>query len=195
MSNLKEHLLNFESFIGGWYIPEDMCDEMIKTYDLNKNFHVEGTVGTESNVDHSRKKSRELIFAPDIFFNTFPIYATLLQECLMSYLKKYEYAEKVQKFSINTNVKIQYYDKNEGFKNFHFENEGMSSSLKRHLVFMTYLNNVEDGGTEFKYQNLITPAKKGLTLIWPAQWTHTHRGQISNTKEKYIVTGWFNFYE
>ena len=60
---------------------------------------------------------------------------------------------------------------------------------------MTYLNSVEDGGTEFKYQNLITPAKKGLTLIWPAQWTHTHRGQISGTKEKYIVTGWFNFHE
>ena len=60
---------------------------------------------------------------------------------------------------------------------------------------MTYLNDVEDGGTEFKYQNLTTPAKKGLTLIWPVYWTHTHRGQISNTKTKYITTGWFDFYE
>ena len=36
-------------------------------------------------------------------------------------------------------------------------------------------------------------AKKGLTLIWPATWTHTHRGIVSNDKEKYIVTGWYSF--
>jgi hypothetical protein len=58
---------------------------------------------------------------------------------------------------------------------------------------MTYLNDVEDGGTEFKYQNIISPAKKGLTLLWPVDWTHTHKGQISKTKEKYIITGWLSF--
>ena len=58
---------------------------------------------------------------------------------------------------------------------------------------MTYLNNVKDGGTMFKYQNLTIPAKKGLTLIWPSDWTHTHKGQISNTKEKYIITGWYSY--
>ena len=56
---------------------------------------------------------------------------------------------------------------------------------------MTYLNDVEDGGTEFYYQKLKTKAKKGLTLIWPTDFTHTHRGIVSKTKEKYIVTGWF----
>jgi hypothetical protein len=194
MNNLKEHHLNFESFLGGWYIPENICDEMIEMHKVNKHLHLEGTVGTDGNVDHSKKKSRELIFTANDFFNTFPKYTNLLQECLINYIEKYEYANKVAKFSVNANVKIQYYNKNEGFKNFHFENEGFSYFLSRHLVFMTYLNNVEDGGTEFKYQNLITPAKKGLTLIWPAQWTHTHRGQISSTKEKYIVTGWFSFH-
>jgi hypothetical protein len=58
---------------------------------------------------------------------------------------------------------------------------------------MTYLNDVNDGGTEFLYQKITSPAKKGLTLIWPADWTHTHRGQISKTKEKSIITGWFNY--
>ena len=57
---------------------------------------------------------------------------------------------------------------------------------------MTYLNNVPDGGTEFLYQKITTPAKKGLTLIWPSDWTHTHRGQISNEHEKYIATGWYS---
>ena len=44
------------------------------------------------------------------------------------------------------------------------------------LVFMTYLNTVTDlGGTAFKYQNLEVQAEKGLTLIWPSDWTHTHK--------------------
>ena len=58
---------------------------------------------------------------------------------------------------------------------------------------MTYLNDVGKSGTEFLYQNIKVPAKKGLTLIWPTDWTHTHRGIISKNKEKTIVTGWFNF--
>ena len=36
---------------------------------------------------------------------------------------------------------------------------------------MTYLNDVPDGGTHFKYQELTAPAKKGLTLIWPTDFT------------------------
>ena len=64
----------------------------------------------------------------------------------------------------------------------------------RHLVFMTYLNDVEDKGeTEFVLQNLKVKAEKGKTVIWPSDWTHTHRGIISPTQEKYIVTGWFSF--
>jgi len=61
------------------------------------------------------------------------------------------------------------------------------------LTFMTYLNTVIDrGGTEFYYQKLVHEAKTGKTLIWPVDWTHTHRGVVSPTQDKYIITGWFN---
>ena len=43
----------------------------------------------------------------------------------------------------------------------------------------------------FKYQNITIPAKKGLTLIWPAGFTHVHKGQVSHTKDKLILTGWW----
>ena len=58
---------------------------------------------------------------------------------------------------------------------------------------MTYLNDVKDGGTEFKFQKITTEAKKGLTLLWPSDFTHTHRGQITHNSEKYIVTGWLSY--
>ena len=41
-------------------------------------------------------------------------------------------------------------------------------------------------------ENLIEEAKKGNLVIWPAEFTHMHKGVISKTKEKYIATGWFN---
>ena len=93
-------------------------------------------------------------------------------------------------------MSIQHYKSGEGFYKWHMEYTGYSHTVNRHLVFMTYLNNIENAGTEFYYfPDLNIQAEKGLTLIWPAGWTHTHRGVVSNVDEKYIVTGWFSFYD
>ncbi|GIS66316.1 MAG: hypothetical protein CM1200mP5_1000 [Candidatus Pelagibacterales bacterium] len=44
---------------------------------------------------------------------------------------------------------------------------------------MTYLNNVEDGGTtNFEYYDIKVKPEIGKTLIWPAEWTHAHTGSI-----------------
>ena len=59
---------------------------------------------------------------------------------------------------------------------------------------MTYLNDVNKGGeTEFYYQKLKIKPEKGLTLIWSADWTFTHKGHTTLDEDKYIITGWFNF--
>ena len=143
-------------------------------------------------IDESRKQSLEVGIHKDC--NYFPIYdyRLALQQVLDKYTEKYLFSKYTTHFNINENYNLQYYKPNEGFKTWHHE-KGCKSDRLRHLVFMTYLNDVEDGGTEFYHQKLTSPAKKGLTLIWPTDWTHTHRGQISKTKEKYIVTGWYSF--
>ena len=59
---------------------------------------------------------------------------------------------------------------------------------------MTYLNDItDDGETEFFHQKIKIKPEKGLTVIWPADWTFTHRGIPSNTQVKYITTGWMSF--
>ena len=66
--------------------------------------------------------------------------------------------------------------------------------MHRLLVWMTYLNDVTDGGeTEFPYYGLKIKPEKGKTLIWPAEWTHAHRGCPVGSEAKYIVTGWMHF--
>jgi hypothetical protein len=112
------------------------------------------------------------------------------REIVKNLESKYEDIKKQEYYGLVESYNIQYYPPKGGYKIWHCERE---SNINRNFVFMTYLNDVPVGGTEFKYQKIITPAKKGLTLIWPSDWTHIHRGQISNVNEKYIVTGWLGY--
>ena len=59
---------------------------------------------------------------------------------------------------------------------------------------MTYLTTIKDGGgTMFTQQDVITPSIAGLTVIWPAGWTHYHHGIPAPLETKYIITGWCCF--
>lgn len=186
-----EEKFPFESFIGGWYISENICDEIIDFYDQNTHLQKEGKVGSNTpRIEKDRKESFDIAL-----HRSHPIlknYMSELQQCLEKYIERYEYCNFSDRFSITETINIQKYPVGGGFKTFHYERMARSA-MSRYLVFMTYLNSVEDGGTEFLYQKIQTPAKKGLTMIWPTEWTHTHKGIISNTKEKIIITGWYNF--
>jgi hypothetical protein len=194
MSNLKEFKIDEKSLIGGSYISKDICKNIIDYYEKNKHLHYRGTV-RDGISDNSKKESSEIALNVNSFVNLFPDYINELEVVLKNYKKKYKYSNEVYYYNLNENIKIQHYKKNEGFKVWHSENDGSRKVIKRHLVFMTYLNTVDDAGTDFLYQDLTTKAEEGLTLIWPAHWTHTHKGQISKHSEKYIVTGWFSFNE
>ena len=185
-----EEKLPFNSFIGGWYIPEKNCDDLVNYYNENTHLVHKGKIGHKGKVELEHKESFDISFYGNE--KVLLDYNTELQKCLDLYLKKYEYCNYSDKFNITEPVNLQKYPVGGGFKLYHFERMSRLS-VKRYLVFMTYLNDVDDGGTEFLYQKLKTPAKKGLTLIWPSEWTHTHRGIISNSKEKIIITGWYNF--
>ena len=186
-----EHELPYESFIGGWYIPENICNNLIDYFKKNKKLSEKGK--TLSGINLDIKDSLDLSITIDDFKNKEVLneYALKLIEVLQLYQNRFTYCKEMALFDLTENCNIQYYKPKGGFKKWHFERGNLNLS-SRVLTFMTYLNTVEDGGTDFYYQKLSLPAKKGLTLIWPTDWTHTHKGQISS-KEKYIITGWFNF--
>ena len=190
---MDEYELNFNTFMGGWFMPESVIDNILKWSEKNSNKIKSGMVSgglikdIKDSMDISIESNND---DPEIFE-----YRNYLQECLILYLKKYYDCDLTNdKFNVVEPITYQYYRKGGGFKTWHNERGGIKTS-KRILVFMTYLNNVENGGTEFKNFNLTTPAKKGLTLIWPTDWPWIHKGQISHTKEKHIITGWFSFYD
>lgn len=193
----EEYLLDKKSFIGGWFIKEKICDDLINLFEKNvdkavkgKTVHNDGKHIVNTNYKNSLDISVDMFDKKDQIF--FDEYGLALSECLKKYIEKYNYINQLSKFSILEAPNLQKYKPNEGFFAWHFERGGKPTS-SRALVFMTYLNNVENGGTEFLYQDITTEAKKGLTLFFPVDWTHTHRGQISKTNDKYIITGFYNY--
>lgn len=61
----------------------------------------------------------------------------------------------------------------------------------RIFVYQVYLTDHEDEGeTEFLYQGVKVKPEMGKLLMWPAHFTHPHRGNPVYKKTKYIATGW-----
>lgn len=109
--------------------------------------------------------------------------------CMQLYMEKFPVIQQYDLTSYYLNV--QKTKAGEGYHIWHPESDGGSSSTKRVLVSMIYLNDVEEGGeTEFLYQHKRFKPKKGTVLIWPAYFTHTHRGNPPLSGDKYIVTSW-----
>ena len=67
--------------------------------------------------------------------------------------------------------------------------------MHRVFAWMTYLNDIKsyNGHTYFPHYDLKIRPEKGKTLIWPAEWTHAHTGEILKDETKYIITGWMCF--
>ncbi|MCC2607708.1 2OG-Fe(II) oxygenase [Planctobacterium marinum] len=69
-----------------------------------------------------------------------------------------------------------------------------NEALHRILLFMYYLNDVDEGGeTEFYYQKKRIKPEKGTMVIAPAYFTHTHRGNVPISGDKQIITSWVLF--
>lgn len=178
-----------DNFIMGWRFEDtSFCDAVIAYYDSQTPRR--GTTNYEVNLD--AKDSFDVMLDDEIIAN---LYFERLKQCIESYKEKYPFCDFYSPWGIIEKVNIQKYLPCGGFHAWHCERSGFNNETNaRHLVFMTYLNDVTDAGeTEFFHQKLKFRPEKGMTIIWPADWTFTHRGIASPTQEKMIVTGWLNY--
>lgn len=92
-------------------------------------------------------------------------------------------------------IQAQKYLKNHGNYNYWhcevFPEKNSVEALHRSLLFMFYLNDVDEGGTtDFYYQQRSIQPKRGRMVIAPGYFTHTHRGTVPVSNDKYILTSW-----
>lgn len=173
-------------------IPKIECDKVIEEFE-SCNRMQEGKVGESGRIDHKIKKCTEAFF---IFKRDDDLGISVINEYLPIAIKKYTeqhpFVTRIASWNVDIRYKIQRYYPNEGFFELHCENDSYKS--KRILAWMIYLNDVTDGGyTEFPSQGKKYQPRAGTMLIWPAFFTHPHKGIMSKTQTKYIATGWCEY--
>ena len=191
MTNNKNYNPNF---IGSFLVEQELCKKVITFFNENSELHQQGLSGGK--IDENKKKSTDLVIFPKNLdqtnFVTLHEYIEELNKCYKLYKKEWPYLnEPFEKLDVGP-FNIQKYNEGGHFSKIHSERESLSS-LHRLFAFMTYLNDDFEGGeTYFLHYDLFIKPQTGKTLIWPAEWTHAHRGGIVKSGTKYIITGWLD---
>ena len=63
----------------------------------------------------------------------------------------------------------------------------------RFLVMFIYLDDNEEGGTDFPQMGIRSPCKKGSILMFPPLWPYLHAGLKPIKKPKYILGSYLHF--
>ena len=183
-----------ETFIQTHKIDHAVCDKIIDFYAKNRRFAQAGRLGDDHRIDKSKKNSMDLSI-PVNMFRYFDPFFDLLIKHVDEYVGKYFYAAGAVGFGalgIAEVANIQWYPKGGGYPAVHCERD-RHYYCNRALVWMLYLTDTPGGGTAFPHQDLITDCVKGDLLLWPTDMSHMHKGVVSKTHEKMIITGWVNF--
>lgn len=197
----------FTEFIGVWenFLPKELCVQIINRFEqirmqsiltssmsdeTIKNASTQVLEGVEQFSGSNLGRKDESIFLNGVAGDVVNEINQYLFACLNEYISKYGQLRSVP--LISSDVKAQKTESGGGYHVWHYENSHPDSAL-RELVWIIYLNDIDDGEgeTEFLYQKRRLKPTTGTVVIWPAGMTHVHRGNPVYTKAKYILTGWF----
>lgn len=113
----------------------------------------------------------------------------VLFECLKQYVAEFD---ALSGFTlVGWWLKAQLTRKGQGYHAWHFESSTFFNA-KRVLAWSIYLNDDYQGGElEFLYYARRIKLGEGDVVIFPAAFTHTHRGNMVLSGEKLLLTGWY----
>ena len=199
MNNIK---ITHNQFIGIYenVLSEDVCKNIIQLFEQD----LKNEVGTSMPSDLGDKQfSREKMERHD--FSKGYLSSQLdseivkainqaLEESIILYSDEFWIVRQLK--ATSTIIKLQKTPPKGGYHVWHCE-QGKAINANRVLAWTIYLNDIPDGEgeTEFLWQGLRVQPKAGTVSIFPAFFTHTHRGNPVYSCDKYIATGWYTLYE
>ena len=191
----------FKDFIGVFsnVYPEGFCRHLVEEFERNQTLGV-GTdrQNGEGANKHTKNDYQICSNGKNVNFELFnkeptqTLFFNGLQACFEMYSNEFSVI-KDTKINCN-NMKMQNTSSGGGYHVWHGE-QGNGDQANRGLVYMLYLNTLSleaNGETEFLYQQRRINPVENTMVLWPAAFTHAHRGNpVYGDNTKYIVTGWF----
>jgi hypothetical protein len=184
----------FEDFIGIFetdYDTQPLIDffdeQLASNVVLPRNSNaVEDKQMTLTNVSSLLENETKITFRTEMMGGFLKDYVDIVQTCYAMYAETYKILHDFELQALN--VAVQKTEPGQGYHRWHCE---QAKHSHRVAACMMYLNDDFDGGeTEFLYQNKRIVPKRGQFLIWPATYTHAHRGNPPLSGKKYITTSW-----
>lgn len=176
------------------------CNNIINYYeDLKKLNLTVDYKNYASGRDTERKDETVFVFEPEVFgiratHQMLESFIPKFWECYRIYTENYGILRSSKKHGMNY-ARVQKTLPGQGYHTWHYEDDSLDT-CQRLVTFILYLNDIQEGGeTEFLYLHKRVQAKAGRLVIWPAGFTHTHRGNQPLSGEKYILTGWLDLLE
>ena len=179
--------------------PEGFCEHMVVEFDRNQQLGAGTDRQNGEGVAKHRKNDYQL-FSDDNniisakFKDKYPrdIFFEGLQRCFEIYGNEFSVIKNIK---LNCkNMKMQKTSSGGGYHVWHSE-QGNGNQANRGLVYSLYLNTLPkeaNGETEFLYQQRRINPVENTMVLWPAAFTHAHRGNpVYGDNTKYIITGWF----
>lgn len=180
----------FKDFIGIYEnaFTEEECDDTIKLFNKYDKFKYTYKRG-DNFVNDTSADVVELDWSPGFIYS---FHSRFYDYLYPLYNNQYASLQSLIKHK-SKQIKIQKTLPSQGYHVWHCEVHGADEN-QRVLSWILYLNDVEDGGeTEFLYQSLRIKPKMGTFILFPAYFTHTHRGNPPLSGVKYVATGWIEF--
>ncbi len=176
---------------------DSFCDDLVTYFENKKEFH---EVNNKYEVGRVGRPYERIIDRTDTWLgclrhqsyidNFKPTIDTVIKDCVNDLARTFILPNKWR----ITGHKLQKSTSGGGFKSWHTEYHYDYTELsERFLVWSIYLNDVDSGFTDFKFQNKSVKSEKGTLVIWPAYFTHEHRASTELKSDKYILTGWTNY--
>ena len=108
-----------------------------------------------------------------------------------SYTKSFSEVNRLQSWKIQY-VRLKRWSPNYSYSYWHSEHQKRTPDCYRVMSFLIYLTD-NDAHTEFRrHRNVKTKAGRGL--MFPAYFTHEHRGSVCKKGlDRYIVSGYYGF--
>mgnify|MGYP000651396220 CR=1 FL=1 len=189
-----------EDFIGVFdnVLNKKECQEIINHFEetkrLNLTYDRQKFGDTEK---HDKDDETCFVISPNMLPMAVsnPIISTFLNrfwECYNQYAKTFSVLLESEIHGI-ISMRLQKTLPGQGYHHWHYESS-TSETARRVCAWSVYLNDIDEGGeTEFLYMRKRVKPEAGTVLIWPAGFTHTHRGNPPLSNEKYLLTGWVEF--
>jgi hypothetical protein len=187
--------ITYKDFIGIYEnaLCKEKCDFIIQDFERHAANNPSCICSGEKQFNNQEMGRMDFaLFAEKFLVDVSKIVNEMLNNCLNLYTDEFFSLKQIKARS--ETIKIQRTPPRGGYHVWHSEVTSRES-MDRVLTWMIYLNDIPDGEgeTEFLWQGIRVKPKAGTCVIWPAQFTHPHRGNPVYSCDKYIATGWYTY--